>query len=129
MTQVSRQRFKDAITGSGGVVSDIARKLGISRQACYKRLQRPDLAELLHQEREATLDRAQTALMRLIDEGDGPSIRFILSTLGKHRGFTTRSELAADVNGTGSVTIFLPSNGRDVEGNESQIPKITNEGT
>lgn len=129
MTKVSSQRLRDAINGSGGVLSVIAAKVGVSRQAVAKRMKRPDLAELLDQEKQASLDRAESQMMRLIEDGDGAMIRFYLSTIGKGRGYSSRTEITADVNGTGSVTIFLPSNGRDVEGNESQIPKITNEGT
>jgi hypothetical protein len=127
MTKVSTQRLRDAINGSGGVLSVIAAKVGVSRQAIAKRMKRPELAALLDQEKQAALDRAESQMMRLIEDGDGAMIRFFLSTIGKGRGYTTRSEISADVNGIGAVTIFLPSNGRDEESTQPQTTNITSQ--
>lgn len=117
MTKASKTRFQNAIVGTGGVVSEIARKLNMSRQACYERLKDPALAAMLENERQATIDRCETKMLELIDKGDGAMIKFYLSTMGKSRGYTTRQEITADVSSKqpAQIIITLPDNGRDQE--------------
>lgn len=113
MTRIKRQRFVDAVAASGGIVSEVSRRLNVSRQAVYKRLQDPEFKAMLDEAREVALDRAESKLQEKILEGDVSAIKFYLQTIGKHRGYTTRAEISADVNGIGTVSIFLPHNNRD----------------
>ncbi len=85
----------------------------------------PSLAAALENEREATLDLAESKAIELIKEGDSSMIRFFLATLGKHRGYVTKQEVSADVSATGGVVIFLPDNGRDTTQTASLESRLT----
>lgn len=51
-----------------------------------------DVKDVFDEVREQFLDEAEQAHNQLALAGDGPALRFILQTLGKERGYTTRVE-------------------------------------
>ena len=81
----------DALRGAGGIVSDAAKALRISRDALGELL-RADagLREALSSIREETLDLAELQLFKAIKSGDAASIRFYLRTVGAGRGYGER---------------------------------------
>lgn len=113
MLKVTDQQIGEAIVDSGGIVVRIAERLNVSRTTIYLRLKASEeLAELLGEEREATLDLAESKLIELIKAGDGPAIRFYLRTMGRHRGYTTRVEVEGRLEHSGQIQVYLPDNGR-----------------
>ena len=84
-----------AIKGSGGIVSEVARRVGIERQSMHRRLNKePRLKEALEQERETLLDVAEGVLYHLaINERRENSLLYLLSTVGKSRGYSKRKEV------------------------------------
>ena len=54
--------------------------------------QDPELVELQNELREGVLDDVENVVIKSAKDGDGANGRFILQTLGKERGFTTRTE-------------------------------------
>lgn len=109
----SPREYEIAITGSGGIVSVIAERLGITPHGVRIRLARtPKLQQALLDEREAALDRAEKTVQNAASEGDVSAAKFLLLTLGKSRGFTYRHDVEATVKQTGQVHLYLPDNGR-----------------
>jgi hypothetical protein len=80
-----------ALERSGGIVTAAAKSLHISRDTLYERLKVDEaVRQVLASVREKNLDLAEGQLLRMIKEGDGPSVRFFLRTVGRHRGYSER---------------------------------------
>lgn len=54
---------------------------------------RPDLKAVFDETRETLLDHVEVSVFTSALNGDGPNQRFLLSTIGKSRGYSTRQEL------------------------------------
>lgn len=82
-----------AILKTNGNFAQMSLLLGRRRQQVrdyvYANIETMDL---IQEVRESILDEAEATLQRLALQGDGPSLRFLLQTLGKDRGYTTRVE-------------------------------------
>jgi len=94
MAKLTKTKVKKALKDSGGIVSEIARRLDVTRMNLYIFLNKhPELKEELEHEREKIVDLAEKALIDKIKEGDSPMIKFILSTKGKNRGYIAKQEV------------------------------------
>jgi len=83
-----------AIEDSNGIVSTIAKKLRCSWGTAKIWIEKTkECREALVNETEKLLDLGESALVKNIKAGDERAIEFLLSTKGKHRGFTTRQEI------------------------------------
>jgi hypothetical protein len=83
-----------AAKDSGGNISDIARKLGVTRQTVYNAQNKwATLRDAIHQERESNKDMAEGMLQRNIKKGDNTAIIFYLKTQAKDRGYVERQEI------------------------------------
>lgn len=77
-----------------------AKALGVTRQAVSKYVkERPELLEAVNDQREARIDRAESALDKAIDRGAPWAISLTLRTQGKERGWVERQEVTGK-NGT-----------------------------
>lgn len=82
-----------AIVVARGDYSKIGGLLGRSRAGAYRFISEDEgLAELRKQVFEAVMDQVEQRGIDLALAGDGPMIRYYLSTQGKDRGYTTRQE-------------------------------------
>lgn len=82
-----------AIIRTGGVFTDIASLLGRSRTSVVSYLSKtPALEELLEDVSEQFLDQIEKLHKTAALSGDLNAQRFILTTLGKRRGYVTRQE-------------------------------------
>ncbi len=91
----SEKQMVEAIRGSGGIVSVVARRLGCGRATIYRYCDRfPSVAEALENEREVLLDAAEKGLFDAAEGGDLYAIIFALKTLGKDRGYHFRVDIA-----------------------------------
>lgn len=91
-------RVEKAVTGSFGVMKDIAAKLKCSRQALYDFLAKDEnkyILDLIANETDDLLDTAESALGKLLRarKPDFQTIKFILTTKGKKRGYTLKYEV------------------------------------
>ena len=105
-----------AITGSGGLLQEIAARCGVHRATVRVwRDTDPEIAAAIESEREGTTDTAEKNVVDAIRAGDLQCSRWWLATVGRDRGFSQRQEIQADVttNNVGKVTIYLPDNGRE----------------
>ena len=102
-TKVDLDTIIDAIRGtgawkdkgsSGGNISSIARRLGVTRATAYSYMTRWKKVEnAIIDEREAMLDFTENQLFKQVQEGNITAIIFTLKTLGKSRGYVERQEV------------------------------------
>jgi transposase-like protein len=94
----TEEQILEAISGTGGDISEIARRLGCARSTVYRYMDRyPSVAEAIEDEREELLDLAEEGLMKQVREHDLQAIIFVLKTKGKDWGYTTWIDLGATV--------------------------------
>ena len=83
-----------AIRQYKGNISAIARAFGITRQAVYNYISnKPDLKQLIEDERESMIDDAESEIYKQIRKGNTTALIFFLKTQGKQRGYVERNEI------------------------------------
>jgi hypothetical protein len=95
--------IKKAIQGSGGYISEIARRLKCDWHTADKYIKEFELTEDLMVEDERATDRAEIKLMEAIEDGEIAAIIFRLKTKGKKRGYVERQE----VTGAGGDKVII----------------------
>ncbi len=96
MTTLSKKKVRAAIPGSMGIYMIIAKKCGVARSTItmfLKKDKNQNILQEIEEEREKTLDIGEAKLVKLINEGEFPAIKFLLSTKGKSRGYVEKQEL------------------------------------
>ena len=84
----------EAIKGTAGIVSTIAKRLGVEWHTANERIQKyPEALKAFQDEREGILDMAEATILTAIKSGDTGSAKWLLSTIGKKRGFTEKQEI------------------------------------
>lgn len=82
-----------AIYTSHGNYAQMARLLGRRRNKVRDFvLSKPEIKEIFDEVRESLVDDVEASVFSCALAGDGPSQRFVLSTIGKNRGYSTRTE-------------------------------------
>jgi len=109
--------ISSALAKAGGVIAVASKMLGISRKALDERVRRsPALIDVRDTQRETLLDIAEANLANKIRGGNLRAIIFFLTTQGKGRGYTTRTEVTgADgqaLSGAADIAT-LPKTARD----------------
>ena len=90
----TKARFKAALPGTMGIVTTIAKNMGVNRLTVYRNLEKhPDLEALRILEREIILDKAESELYAKVNEGDYVAIQFVLKHLGRDRGYVPKQEV------------------------------------
>lgn len=103
------QTFIDAITGSGGFITAIAKRVGCSRNTAQRYCDLyPSVAQALDDERETMLDAIEAVAFNQARDGDGAMVRYILSTKGKVRGYTERHEVTGAEGGPLPIIMLPP---------------------
>jgi transposase len=93
-----KSEIKKAIDGSGGYMSEIARRLGVDWHTADKYVKQFDLTGDLQIEDEKATDRAEIKLMEAIEAGEIAAIIFRLKTKAKKRGYVERQEITGADN-------------------------------
>lgn len=99
---MTKQKFTEkeilaAIPGSMGNRAEVGRRLGVCWRTVASYFKKyPELQDALEDENDRVVTRAEKSLMELVDEKDFRAIKFVLTTHGKHRGYSnaTRTELS-----------------------------------
>ena len=92
--QYTAQEFIEAIAGSGGVISVIARRVGCEWNTAKKYIDTyPTVAQAYANEFESTLDAAESAILKGITEGNTQDAKWYLSRKGVKRGYADKQEL------------------------------------
>lgn len=94
MVRIKKAKFAEALKDSGGIITTIANRLGVSRQAIYKYLERfPEFKQDLEDETEKILDMAEISLFSQVKGRDIGATKYLLSTKGKRRGYVEKQEI------------------------------------
>jgi hypothetical protein len=98
--QYKAQQFIDAIPGTGGIITAIARKVGCAWHTVKKYIDTYATVQAAYQDEcESILDLAEAKVISAIKNDDGQMIRYYLSTKGKRRGYSERHETSGPDGG------------------------------
>lgn len=93
-TKVSDAKIIDAIRKAKGILTVAATSLGIERRTLYRWIEgNKEIEEVIHHEREAFVDFAESKMLENVKNNDVTSILFLLRTLGKNRGYFEKQEV------------------------------------
>ncbi len=93
----TEEEIVKAVRGSGGFVTEIARRIGCTRATIYKyKRQYKAIADAIFEEKEHLLDTAESELLKKIKSGNMTGIIFYLKTQGYKRGYGDRTKLDID---------------------------------
>lgn len=94
MTKITKERYIKAVVGTGGIMLNIASKLGVTRMAVYNFCHKhPEMMELRRQEEEKILDIAENSLFSQAKNEEQWAVKYLLATKGKRRGYVEKSEV------------------------------------
>jgi transposase-like protein len=94
MARYTKAQIKESLTKSDGIIQNAARALGCHRSTVYEFVKKyPDVKRILDDEREATIDKVESQLLKQISEGNTTATIFFLKTLGRGRGYVERQEI------------------------------------
>jgi hypothetical protein len=99
----SEAQVLEAVMKSGGSMRKVMRRLGKmddTKPGWYTAKRHveayPQIKEIFDGLQEVLIDHAQECVLNAIKSGDVQAAQYILSTVGKKRGFTTRTEVQSD---------------------------------
>lgn len=91
--KLTKKMILDALPGTCGNRNALAKKLHVDWHTVDKTIARyPELEKALERERMQIVSLAEVKALELLKKGDGAMIRFILSTLGKNRGYSLNED-------------------------------------
>lgn len=110
--QYTAQQFIDAIPGTGGIITAIAKKIGCTWHTAQRYItDYPTIQRAWQDERETILDMSEMALFGQVKNGESWAVKYVLSTLGKSRGYTERTEVTGADGGP--LTVHVVYDGTD----------------
>src|SRR5262245_49877347 len=87
----------ETIRASRGLLTLAARRLGCDRATVLDYARRfPRVGRALEEARELQMDVSEAKLYQAIEQGESWAIQFHLRTVGRHRGYSERHEVAVD---------------------------------
>lgn len=113
--QYTAEQFIKALEGSGGIISTVAKRVGCRWETAKKYIDsHPTVKAVYKDEREKNLDRSEAVVFgnislaaKQVDAGmiaDSSDAKWVLSRLGKHRGYGDKQEV--DVTSGGKPLPF-----------------------
>lgn len=94
----TKEQLLQAIQGSYGIASNVAKRLRCDRQTATNNINRFEETKLaFKQEKEMLLDLGENTIVELLKKHDGATTRWLMATLGKERGYTELVEIKKDV--------------------------------
>lgn len=116
----TKQEWLAAVAGSGGVVEEIAKRLGVTSRAVTKRKkEHPDFAEAVEEEANVVLGTAESELVKAIKKGNLKAIMWFLDRKGKERGYGKQLKVDGSLEQNGRIVLHLPDDGRESTGEQS----------
>lgn len=95
-TRLSAKKVLAAIPESGGIVSIIAKKLGVSWSTAKAAIDAyPEAQQAYADELERMLDLAESKLYDSINRGDTQDVKWFLSKKGKRRGYAEHIDITS----------------------------------
>jgi hypothetical protein len=124
---VTAEQAEQALVACDGNISAAARSLGVKRSKFKERIDRtPELVKLLEDLREEVIDDAESNMFSAAKKGDLGAAKFVLTTIGKARGYVTRVE-STGKDGESHAVGMREEVGRLLDGIAARIP--SGEGT
>ena len=103
---LTKEQIEGALYTTKGLLSLTAEKLGVTRRTIYNYIERyPELALVRDDAREKMVDTAELALESAVLEKQGWAVALVLKTLGRHRGYVDRQEIAGAAGGPVEVVV------------------------
>jgi hypothetical protein len=94
LAHISTEQIEDALRRTGGNLVQTAKKLGVGRSTLYNRIGvEPSLLATRDEIRESFVDEAEAAIVAAVRRGDVKAATFVLKTLVRARGYSTRLEI------------------------------------
>ena len=90
---IPKSELKKAIEGSGGYMTNIAKKLNCDWHTARRYIEKYNLQGLVAEQDERMTDLAEMKLIENIKKGDTTAIIFRLKTKGKGRGYVEKVEV------------------------------------
>ena len=113
MKHYTKKELLEAIKGSGGIISEVARRLGCDWMTARKYTESYKVThEAMIAESETMLDQVERCAYDSAIAGDGPMIRYILSTKGKRRGWS-EDDIPQVAAGDPVIQISFPHESHD----------------
>lgn len=98
-SKYTAQDFIDAIPGTGGIISAIARKVGCDWATANKWVQEfPTVKRAYDAECETMLDLAESTVLKNIKDGDTSDAKWYLTKKGKRRGYGDSVDVTATID-------------------------------
>jgi transposase len=89
--KASVKKILSAVSGTGGLISAIAVKLGVHYHTVLNYEKRYDaVKQAIEEERDRILDKAESNLFVRIKEGDEETSKWFLARKGRHRGYSEK---------------------------------------
>lgn len=93
-SKVKTADLLDAIKGSGGIVSTIAKRLGVAWNTARTAIDANEAATLAYNdEQQIILDMAESTLFAAIKDKDVQAAKWLLATKAKTRGYNEKQEI------------------------------------
>ena len=87
----------EAIKGSGSIMSTVAKKLGCSWKTAETKVnQHEETRQAFEDERQTIIDMAESVVFNSVQEKDVQTAKWVLSTIGKKRGYSERHEITGE---------------------------------
>lgn len=110
----TEQEIAFAIIDCGGYISAIAKTLGCKIESIRNAINsNPELKELVYEQREELLDNAERGLVKAVNAGKLEAIKFVLSRLGRNRGYGQKLEVENTGETSSRIVVYLPDDGRE----------------
>ncbi len=91
---VAEAEIVAALEAAEGSIADAAASLGVKRHVLASAISRSEYLRAVHMDfLEAGIDAAQRVVFTAVKQGRLEAATFVLSTVGKERGFSTKQEL------------------------------------
>jgi hypothetical protein len=88
-------KVEAALRANAGVILYTAVALSVTRKSLYEFMRKhPELEQVRDEARETMLDTAEHHVVNAVNSGDMRTVRWVLDRLGRHRGYSTRQEVA-----------------------------------
>ena len=101
-----------AVRANKGILTLAAKSLGCTRQTVHNYVNNyATVKDAVDEERDSLIDMAEAKLFDQVRQGNMTAIIFTLKTIGKHRGYVERQELAHD--GDVKIRVVYGDDGTD----------------
>ena len=89
MAKANKQQLLDAINGSYGIISTIAKRLNVNWNTARTYIKADDDAtQAYNNERNSMLDKAESCIINALEQNDVSTAKWFLQLKGKDRGYT-----------------------------------------